>query len=91
MNCTYTVGLWYAVLMEEETFGQRVRRARDAKMLSQAELAELAEMNREHIADIERGRAGKRPWPKTVRALARALDVDPHWLRDGTTAEDNDA
>lgn len=65
------------------SFGARLRKARDYRMLSQSELAAKAGLNREHVADMERGRAGKRPWPKTVRQLAEALAINPYWLRDG--------
>jgi len=69
--------------MQDETFGQRVRKARDYRMLSQGELADRAGLHRVHVAAIEGPRAEKRPYPKTIRDLATALAVDPHWLRDG--------
>ena len=82
-HCTDAVGIVYDVGMETETFGQRVRKARDYRVMSQSELALQADLNRVHVAAIESGRAGKRPYPKTIRSLAAALNVDPHWLRDG--------
>lgn len=70
--------------MTGTTFGQRVKEARDYRMLTQAELAERAGLHRVHIAAIEGPRADRPATVRTVRRLAAALGVDPHWLRDGT-------
>jgi transcriptional regulator with XRE-family HTH domain len=60
--------------------GAEVRRLRLAQALSQRELAELASLSAETINEIERG---KRPrvQPKTLRAVANALSVEPSRLQ----------
>jgi transcriptional regulator with XRE-family HTH domain len=70
--------------MTEDTFGQRVKKARDYRMLTQEELGERAGLSRVHVAAIEGSRADKQPYARTIRRLADALGVRPHWLRDGT-------
>jgi transcriptional regulator with XRE-family HTH domain len=60
--------------------GAEVRRLRLAQALSQRELSELAKVSAETINEVE---LGKRPrvHPKTLRAIAAALDVDPSQLQ----------
>lgn len=60
------------------TFGQRVRQAREARYLSQAELAMTAGISKNTLNRIEAGKAGA--IPRTVRKLAEALDVAPETL-----------
>jgi transcriptional regulator with XRE-family HTH domain len=60
------------------TFGQRVRQAREAQYLSQAELAVKAGISKNTLNRIETGKAGA--IPRTVRRLAEALDVAPDSL-----------
>ena len=61
-----------------ETFGQRVRRAREARYLSQAELAVKAGISKNTLNRIETGKAGA--IPRTVRKLAAALEIAPESL-----------
>jgi transcriptional regulator with XRE-family HTH domain len=61
-----------------DTFGQRVRRAREALYLSQAELALKAGVSKNTLNRIETGKAGA--IPRTVRRLAEALGVAPESL-----------
>jgi transcriptional regulator with XRE-family HTH domain len=61
-----------------ETFGQRVRKARESRYLSQAELAMKAGISKNTLNRIETGKAGA--IPRTVRRLAEALDVTPESL-----------
>ena len=61
-----------------ETFGERVRRAREARYLSQAELAVKAGISKNTLNRIETGKAGA--IPRTVRQLAEALGVKPEEL-----------
>lgn len=60
--------------VEEETFGQRLRRLRKDNYLRPEELATLAGMSRVGIDQLE---TGKRTDPRlsTVKALAQALGV----------------
>jgi transcriptional regulator with XRE-family HTH domain len=62
--------------MTDETIGQRIRRLRDARYLSQAELALKAGMSRTVLGRLENDQAV--PIQRTVRKLAEALGVDPH-------------
>jgi transcriptional regulator with XRE-family HTH domain len=61
--------------------GRALRILREDAWLSQAELAELSGVSHATISKIEQGR---RPYPhnRTLSALATALDVDPHILRE---------
>lgn len=54
-------------------FGQRVRKARLAKGLSQEELAHEADSNRTYISDVERGT--RNPSIEVVQRIANALTV----------------
>src|SRR3712207_4644614 len=56
------------------SFGERLRRLREAAGLTQEELAERAGLTRDAIGALERG-LRRRPYPHTVRALAAALGL----------------
>lgn len=58
-----------------QTIGDRVRQTREARVMTQTELADAAGVHRVHVNRIERGR--RQPRPGTIRALAAALRVDP--------------
>ncbi|MGI5239626.1 ATP-binding protein [Dactylosporangium sp. CA-139066] len=58
------------------TFGERLRRLRERRALTQEELAERAGLSVNAIGSLERG-LRRRPYQHTVRALAAALGVDP--------------
>jgi transcriptional regulator with XRE-family HTH domain len=53
-------------------FGLRLRRLREARVLTQETLAERAGLAVNAVGRVERGER-RRPWPRTVRALADAL------------------
>jgi predicted ATPase/DNA-binding CsgD family transcriptional regulator len=55
-----------------ETFGQKLRRLRQARGLTQEELARRAGLTPNAISALERGER-RRPYPHTVRALGEAL------------------
>ena len=57
------------------TFGERLRRSRERATLTQEELAKRAGLTAMAISALERGER-RRPYPKTVRALADALGLD---------------
>ena len=65
--------------MSAETFGERVRAAREATGLNQAGLARLTGLNSATISRIERGLQDN-PTRETVDALARALRVSAQEL-----------
>ena len=56
-------------------FGLNVRRARLAKGLSQDALAELANMRRSYLSDVERGT--RNPSVQALGRIAEALEVLP--------------
>src|SRR2546430_12958716 len=60
--------------------GDRVRRLRNARGLTQSELAD-ARVSKEYISQIETGKT--RPTQHTLSWLAERLGVDPHYLEDG--------
>jgi len=58
----------------EKRFGRRIRALREAKSISQEELAYRAGMHRTYLGGIERGE--RNPALKNISALAKALEVD---------------
>src|SRR5919206_225166 len=62
--------------------GERVRRLRNERGLTQTELAE-ARVSKEYISQIETGKT--RPTPQTLEWLAERLGVDTHYLVDGVS------
>jgi len=59
-------------------FGQVVKEARQAQKLSQEELAFNAGLNRNYVADIEKGR--RKPSIISIFSLARGLGLTPQVL-----------
>ena len=56
-----------------------LRTARRLKDITQAQLAEMANVDQTTISDIERGRNRNPSW-ETVSRIAKALGVDPEEL-----------
>jgi len=54
-------------------FGERIRRLREAKGLSQEELAFRARVHRTYLGGIERGE--RNPSLKNITAIAKALEI----------------
>src|SRR5207244_2104043 len=69
----------------DRSLGERVRRLRNARGLTQSELAD-ARFSKEYISQIETGKT--RPTTTTVEWLAERLGVDPFYLSDGVSTED---
>ena len=67
---------------DHEDLRDRLKRLRDAQLLTQAELATKSGVPLPTIKDIERG-ATIRPRNQTLRALSHSLDVDPIYLLHG--------
>lgn len=65
-------------------FGLNVARIREARGLSQDQVAEKADLDRTYISGIERG--VRNPGVKTVVKLARALGVGVEMLCEGVDA-----
>jgi transcriptional regulator with XRE-family HTH domain len=59
-------------------FGQVVKEARQAQNLSQEELAFNAGLNRNYVADIEKGR--RKPSIISIFSLAKGLGLTPQVL-----------
>ncbi len=64
--------------MDKKALGAKVRRLREEKALTQAELAEMAGITAIHLGRLERGESY--PRPRTRRRIAEALGVDPKEL-----------
>ena len=59
--------------------GAKLRELRTNRFLSRDELAEMAELHRDHIGRLEREEVEDSHLP-TIRKIAEALKVDPHEL-----------
>jgi predicted ATPase/DNA-binding XRE family transcriptional regulator len=59
---------------QEETFGARLRRYREAAGFTQEELAQRARLSANAVGQLERG-LRQRPYPHTVRSLADAMQL----------------
>lgn len=68
-----------------ETFGQRLKRTRERRLMTLRELGQRAGVSWTHLVKLERGQ--HHPKPNTVKKLAAALDVDPTWLLFGEDGE----
>ena len=68
------------------SIGERLRRARKARTVTQVELAERTGVAHSTVVRIERGQT--KPRIETVWAFAEALGVDPKWLAFGEDRED---
>jgi transcriptional regulator with XRE-family HTH domain len=58
--------------------GRNLRRLREERLLTQEELGEAAGVSRDQVSRIERDEVD--PRFRTIRKLARALEVDPREL-----------
>jgi len=72
------------------TVGERLRSARERRVLTQADLATKAKVTVVAISRIENGRLDGTPRQSTVRRLAKALKVDPAWLLFGEQANQSE-
>lgn len=67
--------------------GDAVRALREDAWLSQEGLAEVSGVSAATISKIEQGRR-PHPHPKTMKALGKALNVDPDILRESPNGEE---
>ena len=56
-----------------------LRKLREERLMTQQDLAELARLTISTVSRIENGKTQARP--RTIRALARALEMEPMELR----------
>jgi transcriptional regulator with XRE-family HTH domain len=61
--------------------GEKLKDTRTRRLLTQEELAEKAGVSHSTVVNIERNHA--EPHFRTIRKLAKALDVDPTSLLEG--------
>lgn len=61
--------------------GQNLKRYREGSGLSQEKLAEVAEIDRTYVSDIERG--NRNPGIKNIARLAKALGIHTAQLCEG--------
>ena len=66
-----------------DTLGQRLEAARRRRVLTQAELADLAGVSLITVSRLENDRHAGQTRPATARRLAAALGVDAAWLMLG--------
>ena len=69
--------LWQKNLEGLESLGEFIRNQRKFASLSQRQLARLAELSDTYMSQLERA---PRALDRVLRALAQALDIDPHEL-----------
>ena len=69
------------MLADVKIDGEKVRTARERAFLSKRELAERAGLDRSTIGRIEDGVT--EVYPRTIRKIAEALEVDPASLTPG--------
>ena len=63
------------------SIGERIKKAREARSLSQSELARLLRLRPQSVQQWESGNAG--PQRKRLDAVAKVLDVSVSWLATG--------
>ena len=63
-----------------ETFGQKVKRLRKAKRITQLELAEQIGVDFTYVSKIENDRTLRSPAESTIRKLADVLGANPEEL-----------
>ena len=68
------------------TFGERIRRTRDAKGIKQNECAKMTGISRTQMGNLESPRDSN-PGAETISRLAEALEVDSDWLLGRGTGE----
>ncbi len=67
--------------MDAVKIGGNLRRLRESRLLTQAELGSVAGVHRDQVSRIERDEV--EPRFSTIKKLARALDVEPSELTGG--------
>lgn len=68
------------LMKDQETVGQRVKKCRHERALSQKKLAQLAGLRQPSISSLE---SGENSTTRNIVFLANALHVNPDWLQTG--------
>lgn len=66
---------------EIKTIGQRIRKAREFRILGVVECAELLDVDYTLLSRWEHDRT--KPRPKSLKKIAEVLNVDVNWLANG--------
>ncbi len=69
--------------MATRKLGEVVQQLREAQGLTQAQLAERAQVSVSIVSILEGGQSGQNPSPAILQRLARALGVTPSKLTEG--------
>jgi transcriptional regulator with XRE-family HTH domain len=69
---------WQHLFVSQEGFSAKLRRLRQQRFLSQAELARRAGLHKLTIGRLEAGKTA--PYARTIRQLASVLGVPPEQL-----------
>lgn len=75
------------------SFGEKIKKHRAEKKLSLDKLAELAEVSKSYLWELENPRPGKKPIKPSAEALAKiaaALDVTTDYLLDEKATPDSE-
>lgn len=67
---------------ENKAIGQRIRKAREFRVLGTIECAELIGTDYTLLSRWEHGHT--KPRPKSLKKIADVLNVDVNWLANGT-------
>lgn len=67
---------------EPKTVGERIRKLRLARKLSQEQLAKAVGIKQGSLTQLETGKS-KSPKSSTLTKLARLFEIDPEWLMTG--------
>ena len=67
-------------VIKMETFGQKIKRLRKAKKITQSELADSVGVDFTYISKIENGKSLRAPAESTIRKLAMFLETDAEEL-----------
>jgi len=67
-------------LIDDKTIGERIKKIREQRSLTQSKLASKADISQSFLSDIENGR--KSPTLRTIRLIAKAFDLSIRNLID---------
>lgn len=67
-----------------ETFGQRLKKARTNKKITQKQLAEVIGAKHNSVSNWENGQ--NKPDPDTLELICGALDIEPNYLLQKTSS-----